>query len=235
MIRLLAFQFSVLMTLLSSPGFAGTPYMTKHGMTDSQYQTETETQNENGYRLVHLDGYDVGGTAYYAAIWEQDTGRELVARHRMTSAQYQTEYDEQSKNGYRLVHLDGYRVGDTAYYAAIWEKKSGPKLVVRHRLTRAKFQTENDKQTKKGYRLISVEGYGVKNTANFAAIWEKRSGARPSTRIGLTPRQYRTEFDKRVKDGYRLTYVSAYNVVAKTTTRPFGKKQAVHRGSRATK
>jgi len=215
MIRVLVFQFSVLMTLLSSPGFAGTPYMTKHGMTESRYQTETETQNQNGYRLVHLDGYDVGGTAYYAAIWEEDTGRELVARHRMTSAQYQTEYNQQSKDGYRLVHLDGYGVGDTAYYAAIWEKKSGPKLVVRHRLTRAKFQTENDKQTKKGYRLISVEGYGVKSTANFAAIWEKRSGARPSTRIRLTPRQYRTEFDKRVKDGYRLAYVSAYNVGSK--------------------
>ena len=215
MIRLLVFQFSVLMTLFSSPGFAGTPYMTTNGMTDSQFQTETEAQNENGYRLVHVDGYDVGGTAYYAAIWEQDTGRELVARHRMTSAQYQTEYDEQSKNGYRLVHLDGYGVGDTTYYAAIWEKKSGPKLIVRHRLTRAKFQTENDKQAKKGYRLISVEGYGVKNRARFAAIWEKGSGARPSTRIGLTPRQYRTEFDKRVKDGYRLAYVSAYNVGSK--------------------
>jgi CubicO group peptidase (beta-lactamase class C family) len=212
MIRLLVFQFSVLMTLLASPGFAGTPYMTKHGMTESQYQTETETQNENGYRLVHLDGYDVGGTAYYAAIWEQDTGRELVARHRMTSAQYQTEYKQQSKDGYRLVHLDGYAVSDTANYAAIWEKKSGPKLVVRHRLTGAQFQTENDKQNKNGYKLISVEGYGVKNTAHYAAIWEKSSGARRTARIGLTPTQYRTEFDKRVKDGYRLLYVSAYNV-----------------------
>jgi CubicO group peptidase (beta-lactamase class C family) len=215
MLRILAIQISVLMTLLSSPGFAGVPYMTKHGMAESQYQTQTATQNQNGYRLVHIDGYDVGGTAYYTAIWEQGTGRELLARHRMTGAQYQAENKQQSKDGYRLVHLDGYGAADTAYYAAIWEKKSGPKQFVRHRMTRAKFQTENDKQAKKGYRLISVEGYGVKNTARYAAIWEKGSGARPTARIGLTPRQYRTEFDKRVKDGYRLTYASAYNVGSK--------------------
>jgi CubicO group peptidase (beta-lactamase class C family) len=215
MIRLLALQISVLVALFSSPGIAGTPYMTMQGMTGSQYQTESDTQSENGYRLVHLDAYGIGGTAYYAAIWEQETGPEVVTRHRMTGAQYKTEYDEQSKNGYRLVHLDGYGVGDTPYYAAIWEKKTGPKLVAHHRVTVKRFQTENDRLKKNGYKLISVEGYGVKDKAHYAAIWEKRSKSRPIVRIGLTAREYRTEFDERVKNGYRLAYVSAFNVGSK--------------------
>ena len=212
MIRLLALHFAVLAATFSAPGVAGTPYMAKHGMSESQYETEYAIQNENGYRLAHLDGYDIAGTAFYAAIWEQDSGAQMVARHRMTGAQFKTEKDNQKKNDYRLVHLDGYGVGDTAYYAAIWEKKTGPKLIARHRMTRAQFKTENNKQNKNGYKPISVEGYGVQSSAYFAAIWEKRSGARPTARIGLTPTQYRKEFDNRVKDGYRLEYVSAYNV-----------------------
>ena len=165
MIRLLALQFAVLATLFSSPGVAGTPYTTTLGITGSQYQSEYDTQTENGYRLVHLDGYAIRGTAYYAAIWEEKTGPQLEARHHMTGEEYQTEYDEQNKNGYRLVHLDGYGVGATAYFAAIWEKNTGPQRVARHRMTGALFQTENDKQNKNGYKLISVEGYGVEDMA----------------------------------------------------------------------
>ena len=45
-----------------------------------------------------------------------------------------------SKKGYRLVLVDGYGVGNKAYYAAIWEKKTGPAMIARHGLTSAKYQ-----------------------------------------------------------------------------------------------
>ncbi len=71
------------------------------------------------------------GDARYAAIWEKKSGPAWVARHRMTFAKFQEKFNELGEKGYRLVHVSGYGVGSTDYYAAIWEKKSGPAWVAR--------------------------------------------------------------------------------------------------------
>src|SRR5688572_19287311 len=101
------------------------PWVARHGMTSAQYQSEFNTHVGNGYRLTHVSGYDVSGSPRFAAIWERKSGPAWVARHGMTSAQYQTEFDTHVGNGYRLVLVDGYESAGSARYAAIWEKKTG--------------------------------------------------------------------------------------------------------------
>ena len=49
-----------------------------------------------------------------------------VAAHGMTSSQYKARFDELVKQGYRLLQVSGYGVGDQDLYAAIWEKSAGP-------------------------------------------------------------------------------------------------------------
>ena len=48
-----------------------------------------------------------------------------VARHGMTSAQYQQTFNELVGQGFRLVQVSGYEVGGTDRYAAIFEKRAG--------------------------------------------------------------------------------------------------------------
>jgi hypothetical protein len=191
---------------------SGPAWVARHGMTSAQYQQEFDKYGKQGYRLAHVNGYNVGGKAYYAAIWEKSAGPARAARHGMTSAQYQQEFDKYAKQGYRLVHVSGYGVSGKAYYAAIWDKSAGPAWVARHGMTSAQYQQEFDKYGKEGYRLVHVSGYGVSGKAHYAAIWEKKSGPAWAARHGMTSAQYQEEFDKYGQQGYRLVQVSGYNV-----------------------
>jgi CubicO group peptidase (beta-lactamase class C family) len=188
------------------------PYVARHGMTSAQYQSEFNTWTSKGFRLTDVSGYNVAGQVRFAAIWEQKAGPAWVARHGMTSAGYQTEFNKWVGLGYRLVVVDGYESAGQAMYAALWEQKTGPAWVARHGMTSAGYQTEFTKWVGLGYRLRWVQGYGVGSTAYYAAIWEKSTGPAWVARHGLTSAQYQTAFNTFVGQGYRLTHVSGYDV-----------------------
>src|SRR5262249_46332727 len=99
----------------------GPAWEAHHDMTSAEYQTTFENLTGQGYRLVDVSGYSVGGEARYAAIWQQSASPNWVARHGLTSSQYQAEFTNLRNLGYRLVHLSGYDVGGQDYYAAIWQ------------------------------------------------------------------------------------------------------------------
>lgn len=188
------------------------PWVARHGMTSAQYQSEFNTWTSQGFRLTHVSGYDVAGQPRFAAIWEQKPGPAWVARHAMTPAQYQSEFNTWVGLGYRLVVVDGYEVGGTDRYAALWEQKTGPAWVARHGMTSGQYQTEFNTRAGQGYRLKWVEGYGVGTIDYYAAIWEKTTGPALIARHGMTAATYQSEFNTYVGQGYRLTHVSAYEV-----------------------
>ena len=55
---------------------------------------------------------------------EQAVGAGMAGAHGLTAAQYQAEFDELVRAGYRLEHVSSYSVDDQAHYAAIW--RNGP-------------------------------------------------------------------------------------------------------------
>ncbi|MEM9807101.1 MAG: hypothetical protein AAF959_17685 [Cyanobacteria bacterium P01_D01_bin.56] len=189
-----------------------TPWVAHHGMSSGQYQTKFDQYVADGYRLVDVSGYSVGNQARYAAIWEKRSGPAWVARHGMTSSQYQARFDQYVADGYRLVDVSGYKVGNQTRYAAIWEKRSGPAWVTHHGMTSSQYQAKFDQYVADGYRLVHVSGYGVGNQARYAAIWEKRSGPAWVARHGMSSSQYQTKFNELAADGYRLVSVSGYKV-----------------------
>jgi CubicO group peptidase (beta-lactamase class C family) len=191
---------------------AETSWVARHGLTGAAYQAEAEKWDKQGYRLTQVSGYGVGNQAFYAAIWEKKNGPAYVARHGLSGAQYQAEFTKWTGQGYRPTLVEGYGVGNQAFYAAIWEKKNGPTYVARHGLSPAQYQAEFTKWTGDGYRPTLVEGYGVGNQAFYAAIWEKKNGPAYVARHGLTAAQYQAEFNKWTGEGYRLAHVSGYTV-----------------------
>jgi CubicO group peptidase (beta-lactamase class C family) len=181
-------------------------------MTSAEYQSAFDALGGQGYRVVEVDGYQVGSQDLYAAIWEKASGPPRVARHGLTAAQYQAEFDSLTAQGYRLLDVSGYAAGSEARYAAIWEKSAGPARVARHGLTAAQYQAEFDSLVAQGYRLVCISGYGLGSTAFYAAIWEHSADPAWVARHGLTAAQYQAEFTTLVGQGYRLTDVSGYAV-----------------------
>jgi hypothetical protein len=72
-----------------APAQAGGPWQARHGLTSAQYQNVFNELTGQGYRLIDVSGYSVGGQDRYAAIWEKREGPAWQARHGLTSAQYQ--------------------------------------------------------------------------------------------------------------------------------------------------
>ena len=187
-------------------------WVARHGMTSAQYQSAFNSFGASGYRLVEVSGYNVGNQDLYAAIWEKSPGPAWVARHGLTSAQYQAQFDSLVGQGFRLVDVSGYAVNGQARYAAIWQKSAGPAWVARHGLTSAQYQAQFDSLVGQGFRLVCVSGYAVNGQDLYAGIWEKIPGPAWVARHGLTSAQYQAQFDSLVGQGFRLTDVSGYAV-----------------------
>ena len=186
-------------------------WVARHRLSGSEYQAEFDKWHKQGYRLTDVSGYEWNGGPHYAAIWEQKAGPDWSARHGLTAAQYQTEFDKQLKAGFRPVLINGYTVGGTDYYAAIWEKGL-TQFLARHGMTGAQYQAAFDQHQREGYRLTWISGYGTAGHDRYAAIWEKRSGPAWTAKHGLTSAQYQAEFDKQAASGFRLVHVGGYGL-----------------------
>ena len=202
-----------------NPGYAaiwdksdGSAWQARHGMTSAQYQAIFDQLVGQGYRLKEVRGYNENGQDRYAAIWDKSAGPAWVARHGMTSAQYQATFNKLVAQGYRLKEVSGYSINGQDRYAAIWDKSTGSAWTARHGMTSAQYQATFDQLVGQGYRLTSVSGYNVNGQDRYAAIWDKSAGPAWIARHGMTSAQYQATFNKLVAQGYRLKEVSGYNI-----------------------
>ncbi len=183
-----------------------------YGLSSSDYQKYFDLHLANGFRLKKVSGYELSGSARFAAVWERVSGPAWVARHNMTSSSYQTHFNTYTSQGYRLQWVSGYTVGGTTFYAAIWDKAAGGAWVAHHGMTSSDYQTKFNTYVGQGYRLKMVNGYNVAGSARFAAIWEKTAGAAWVARHNMTSSSYQTNFNTFTSQGYRLVHVSGYSV-----------------------
>jgi CubicO group peptidase (beta-lactamase class C family) len=114
-------------TYKGSPRFAaifekkkGSAWVARHNLSSSAYQKEVNKWVKKGYRVTHVSGYSDKGKDRYAAIFEKTGGPGWLARHAMSSANYQSEFDNQFYTGYRLKKVSGFTVGKKSRFAAIW-------------------------------------------------------------------------------------------------------------------
>lgn len=192
---------------------SGAAWVARHGLTSAQYQAEFDELVAQGYRPLLVNGYGVGGTAYYAAIFEKSASGTWAARHGMTASQYQAEFDAHTAQGYRPLHVSAFTVNGQERYAAVWIKRSGPAWVARHAMSSSQYQAEFDKWVSRGYQLTQVSGYTVGSAERYAAVWEKVAGAPPwAARHGMSASTYQLEFDDLRYQGYRPVVVSGFDV-----------------------
>jgi len=185
------------------------PWVARHGLSSADYQRTFDDFAHQGYRLRTVSGYDHGGQAMYAAIWDKRAGGAWVARHGLTSAQYQQAFDENAAQGYRLRLVNGYAVGGVDHYAALWEKAAGPSWVARHGMTSAQYQQAFDEYVGQGNRLTWVSVYGVGGQDRYAAIWEHGPGPAWIAHHHQSEGSFRATCNDLASQGYELVCAGA--------------------------
>ena len=185
------------------------PWEAHHGLTSDQYQALVEQKIGQGWRLIDVSGYDVGGQDRYAAIWEQSGGPAWAARHRLTAEQHQAEFDSLVGQGFRAVRVNGYAVNGQALFASIWHQSDGRAWQAHHGLLAGDYQAAFDALAGSGWRLVDVSGYEAGGQTLYTTIWDQFPGDWVA-RHGLSAGDYQAAFDQMVGQGYRLARISGY-------------------------
>ena len=190
----------------------GPAWVARQGLEAAAYQVEFDAQERKGYRLMLVNGYTISGIDRFAAIWEKRPAPPTTVRHGLSASAFQAEIHRLAQSGHRPVHASGYGDGGTERFATIWEQRGGPPFMLRFGLTPTQFEAEHQRLTREGFRIVQLNGYGGSDgMGRFVAIWEKREGVF-EPRHGLTPVAYQADFDRMVRQGFRLLHVSGYDV-----------------------
>ena len=141
---------------------------------------------------------------------------QYVARHNLTSQQYQNEYNKWKSKHYELWQVSGYGVNNKARFAAIWIKKSGPAVKGYHNMNNSQYQSRVNNMASNGYYIKRVSAYTLNNKDYYAAVFEKNNGKKWVARHRMGASKYQEEYNKWKRAGYRLVDVDGYQLNGKS-------------------
>jgi hypothetical protein len=182
-----------------------------HAIPAEKYQFYFDRVAGSGYRPVFVNAYVVGGKTFFNIIFRPAGNTAWVARHGMTGAGYQTEFDTHTGKGFRLENVCAYLSAGKVRYAAIWSKAAGPGWVAAHGRSLVSFLTTHADWTAKGYRPVNVSVVEVSGAPQYTMLYEKRNTGKLELEHYIPVASYQAAWDKHTKAGLRLAYVSACN------------------------
>ncbi len=97
-------------------------WQSKSQLGAAEYQQAFDANAKAGRKLVYVNAYAHGGQPQFSAIWSAKGNGAYRARHGLSGAQYQDEWEAATGAGYLTRDVTGYGVGGKAYYAGIWSK-----------------------------------------------------------------------------------------------------------------
>ncbi|MFK8029819.1 MAG: peptidoglycan DD-metalloendopeptidase family protein [Gammaproteobacteria bacterium] len=198
---------------VTTPGLTGFTQV-RHGVASANYQALFDLLTANGYRPIWVDGYQVGGSTFFNAIFNKSTVQSWSSAHNLTSSGYQSYFTTQTQAGRRLVHLDSYRVGNSIRYAPIFvEQPIGPLWVSYHNATTAQHQTNFNTYASQGYRASHISYAEDSNgTLRVSALYDKAQVGGWVALSNMTSAQYQANFTTQTNAGRILSYLNGYSV-----------------------
>jgi hypothetical protein len=190
----------------------GWPEVGRHGIPAIAYQAEFDKIVSSGYRPVWVDAYDVDGETFFNAIFRPADGTAWVARHGMTGAGYQAEWDTWVKsNGYRPLNVEAYRAGGKLRYSAIFVKTAGPSFQAYHGVSETDHQQRFDQLVAQGFRPVNLAVVTIDGARRYAGYYEQRDVGTFVAQQALAAAAYQAAFDANAAAGRHLAYVNAYS------------------------
>ncbi|MEO1514012.1 MAG: peptidoglycan DD-metalloendopeptidase family protein [Bacteroidota bacterium] len=195
---------------------SGWKEFSRHGLSMAKYQSEFNKITSSGYYPTWVDGYDVNGKTFVNAIFKPKNRTPWVARHNMSGATYQAEYNKWVKQKkYRLQMIDSYLYKGKVHYAAVFVKKAGPRQAAYHGANGNLHQKNFESWTKNGWVPVNVSVVTVGGQRRYTAFYEKKSTNGIVLKSVMTPLQYQANFNKWGGKGMKLVYLNAYTFQGK--------------------
>jgi hypothetical protein len=202
---------SLIWPAATKPGWypPGWGEITRSGIPDADFQTEFNKVTGSGYRMVWVDGFNVGGNTYFNMVFHPNDGTEWQAEVGLDATHYQIEFDKWKNAGYRPLHVETFLNGGNVLYAGIWVKSGGPAWSAYHGRSAADHQSKFDALTKQGYVPLVVSAVEASGGLLYTALYEKRDVGGFILSGALNFHDYQTQTDANIKAGRRPASLNA--------------------------
>lgn len=187
-----------------------TPWVAKHGLTASQYQTEFNQRIPQGFVPEQVESYLDGNNIRYAAIFVKKGGPAYKANHGKTAQEHQKLFDSYTKEGFIPVNISVVSVGGQRYYTSLYEKVNVGSFEARSFLTASEYQSESDQNKAAGRQLVYLNAYTHGGGVRFSAIWQSGMSGAFVARHGLSGSEYQAEWNKLTNQDYLTRLVTGY-------------------------
>ncbi|MEL7450497.1 MAG: peptidoglycan DD-metalloendopeptidase family protein [Pseudomonadota bacterium] len=178
-----------------------------HAVPSADYQQVFNDAVAAGYRLVWIDGYDVNGSTFFNAVFNRSPSNLWTANHNMTSAQYQSIFNDRTADGYRLTHIDSYLLGGAVRYAAIFQRQFAQSFIAYHAATVAQHQALFNDYTNLGWVVSHIAFVESGGTQTVAALYTSKPVGAWYARGNMDSATYQAEFDSNTTAGRSLRYL----------------------------
>lgn len=166
-------------TVFIADGVADGDWAARHGQDSAEYQTEVDTLNAQGFRVISVDATGDYPNERYVSAFVRDgvPDSDWGARHRMTAADLLTEESNFQAAGFRMIWLSGYGSGANRRFAAAWVKNyEGWTCTPAIDYDAAGYQELVIDNYGAGMRPVCVTAYGDPNAPLFGAIFLRPDG-----------------------------------------------------------
>jgi CubicO group peptidase (beta-lactamase class C family) len=141
-------------------------------MTSDEFHEKFE-ELKGKYIPVDVDAYDMGGQIRYSVIWvENKDNIGWVIKRNIPQADFGSQFDDYSGQGYRLYSVEGYQRNGNQEYATIWVKEAKSRSwYARRDMDGTWFHNYWQKYADLGYRIEDIEVYKINGATRYAGVW----------------------------------------------------------------
>lgn len=189
-----------------------TPWSAQAGMTAAEFTTYHNQVHASGYRLVWLEGFGVGTTAYYNGIWEKTNGSTQRVRLGEALAAHQNADAANQNDGFSRVDVSSFTANGVALHAGVWATGLVASTEVQYSLSAASYQAAFNSLGASGWYLYRVSGYTTSGLERFTGVWRRSSLGEGWSNHAIRSADFAAYQNNAQYVGYRPVFVDAYNV-----------------------
>lgn len=138
----------------------------------------------------------------------------IQAYHGVSGVQHQTNFNNLSSQGYRMISLSVYGDPGNPLYAAVWVQRPGVAWVAVHGVDANGYQSFFDTWTSQGYVPILVSATGTLSNAVFAAVFERGIPTPWLARHGMAAADFANQNSSAPSAGLSLRSFAIYGTAA---------------------
>lgn len=166
--------------------------------------------------LAALFGFIAGG-AFSTAADYSEFEVDWQFKSGLDKAAFGNAFSTLTKQGYRIVDLESYRMGRSSTVSTVWTKlgaKEGWRIEMS--LPIAKFLEAHEKHLENGYALVEVEVDRNGATLHFSGVWLKGEDPLDTEfHFGMESLEFSNRYGEMADRGYRLVDFEAYEANGK--------------------